>query len=101
MRSILLVLAAVLFVAPNAFAGEVYKRKCPYSCKSAGIAKNSCKDWKQGNMCFIEVMGNPRKSSGGKTVLRRKCPNSCKSLGLPKSRCKDWKEGKKCVVEFS
>lgn len=39
--------------------GEVTSRPCPYSCRTQGIPKKDCKDWRQGNVCFIEDLRRP------------------------------------------
>lgn len=99
MRKVMLSLVVLsLFVAGEAFAGEVFKRQCPFSCQSLGIDKAHCKDRKEDDKCVIEVM--PGASGNGKVSLTKKCPLSCNSLGIPKERCKDSKEKKKCTVTF-
>lgn len=47
------VVLLVLAISAIAYA-EVSSRSCPYSCQTEGIAKRNCKDWKQGNTCFID-----------------------------------------------
>lgn len=57
MRRILLV---PLVSLPLAIAGEqsalaeIQSRDCPFSCQSAGIEKTHCKDWREGNICYVE-----------------------------------------------
>jgi hypothetical protein len=34
--------------------GVVSSRVCPYSCRTEGIPKSDCKDWREGNTCFVE-----------------------------------------------
>lgn len=34
--------------------GRLLSQPCPYDCSSAGIAKSSCRDWREGDICFIE-----------------------------------------------
>lgn len=86
-------------LAPHgAFAGEVFKRDCPFSCEKLGLSKSHCKDSKKDGKCSVEVM--PGANGNGKVTLKKKCPFTCKSLGIPKSRCKDAKKKKKCSVTF-
>jgi hypothetical protein len=80
--------AITLAMTPQtASAGEVFKKKCPFSCKDLGIPKSHCKDSKKKNKCIVEVL--PGANGNGKAHLKKKCPLSCKSMGIPKSRCKD------------
>lgn len=92
------VIALGILPAPNAHAGETFKRKCPYSCKELGIPKSHCKDSKKKDKCAVEVM--PGANAGQKVTLKKKCPLSCESMGIPKERCKDWKDGESCHVQF-
>lgn len=39
---------------PRKTTGKVTKKPCPYSCRTEGIPKNKCKDWKEGGLCVIE-----------------------------------------------
>ena len=50
-------LLAVFFVASPVFAdrhGYISSASCPYSCRTQGIDKRNCRDWKNGNTCFVE-----------------------------------------------
>jgi len=87
----------IAFVAGPVNA-EVTSRPCPYSCKSLGIKKKKCKDWKEGNTCYVQDL---RKKSGKRkgNVSSKPCPHSCASAGIPKRKCKDWKEGNTCYVQ--
>ena len=40
--------------APRKTTGKVTKKPCPYSCRTEGIPKNKCRDWKEGGLCVIE-----------------------------------------------
>lgn len=53
LRSLAALVLAILFVAPPLLA-EVTSRPCPYSCKTEGIVKSQCKDWREGNTCYVE-----------------------------------------------
>ena len=33
---------------------EITSSNCPYSCRTQGIPKNVCKDWKENGRCFID-----------------------------------------------
>jgi hypothetical protein len=88
--TVVLGVAAVL--SPSDYAhSEVIKKPCPFTCKSAGFKKKKCKDWKEADMCFVEVAKKGNVHSG-------ECPKNCKSMGIPKKKCKDWKEGNTCYV---
>jgi len=58
MRLIVTIFAALFLCLPIALEAEkkglVTSRSCPYSCRTQGIPKKHCKDWRQGNLCFIE-----------------------------------------------
>lgn len=34
--------------------GLVTSAPCPHSCRSMGLDKRRCKDWREGNTCFVE-----------------------------------------------
>lgn len=34
--------------------GLISKAKCPNSCRSRGIPKNQCRDWREGDLCVVE-----------------------------------------------
>lgn len=34
--------------------GYVSSRPCPYSCRTQGIPKKHCRDWKENGLCYIE-----------------------------------------------
>ncbi|MCB9030717.1 MAG: hypothetical protein H6619_06655 [Deltaproteobacteria bacterium] len=53
MKCKFLVVFSILFIATPSFA-EVSSRTCPYTCKTQGIEKNHCKDWREGNTCYID-----------------------------------------------
>ncbi|MCB0331360.1 MAG: hypothetical protein KDD70_16935 [Bdellovibrionales bacterium] len=54
--------AALLVLAPhlcyaqsrNASQGTITSSLCPYSCKTQGIPKKRCKDWREGERCYVE-----------------------------------------------
>lgn len=100
--SIILILA--IFSSSPAFAekkGEITSAPCPYSCKSKGLSKSKCKDWREGNTCFVEDLTRQPSSNTRKNgfVTYRECPHSCNSAGISKSRCRDWKQNGMCYVE--
>lgn len=78
-------------------ADTTFKRKCPFSCKDAGVPKSHCEDSKQGDKCVVKIKNGAKGS--GKYTFRKKCPLSCKSMGA-KGKCKDWKEKDKCFVQM-
>jgi hypothetical protein len=34
--------------------GLVTSAQCPYTCRSAGVPKNMCREWKDSMKCFVE-----------------------------------------------
>ena len=60
MKSYLIPFAAVvlcLSFPSTLFAdssGRVTSARCPHSCKSLGIPKSQCRDWRRGNRCYVE-----------------------------------------------
>lgn len=58
--------------------GAVTSRSCPFSCRTEGIPKNVCRDWKEGDLCYIEDLRKPPSSqlSGNTTTdSRSDCQN--------------------------
>lgn len=55
-RKVLLTLITFFLVLslPVILFAEVTSSPCPYSCKTRGISKDRCKDWKEGNTCFVD-----------------------------------------------
>ena len=45
-------LMSVIFTSP--LFAEISSSVCPYSCRTQGIPKNVCKDWKENGRCFID-----------------------------------------------
>ncbi len=85
--------------------GRVTSRPCPHSCKTMGLPKSNCRDWRENNTCYVEDLSRspfqqsrPKPQQHGQ-VSSRHCPYSCKSNGLPKSSCRDWREGDICYIE--
>ena len=39
--------------------GLISSRACPYSCATEGIKKSTCRDWRDGNICYIEDLRSP------------------------------------------
>lgn len=47
--------AAVISKTSNAEQrGYLMSRDCPFSCRTEGIDKKHCKDWRVGNRCYVE-----------------------------------------------
>ncbi len=45
--------------------GLVTSRPCPYSCVTRGLPKSMCRDWNEGDTCYVEDLTKP--ASGGLT----------------------------------
>jgi hypothetical protein len=88
----LCVMSILLCLSFQLVRADVLSAPCPFSCKSNGYSKKICKDWKQGNTCFIEV----KKKDG---IDARPCPHSCRTMGIKKKFCKDWRNGDMCYVQ--
>ena len=59
MRSLFLLSLLLICLFPSSAASEqstglVTARPCPHSCKTMGLDKKYCKDWKRGNVCYVE-----------------------------------------------
>lgn len=39
--------------------GQITSATCPYSCKTQGIDKRNCRDWRNGNLCYVEDLTRP------------------------------------------
>ena len=39
--------------------GEITSRPCPYKCQIVGIPKKDCRDWREGNTCYVEDLTKP------------------------------------------
>ena len=52
----LIILTLVLFanVCLAERHGEVTNANCPYSCRTQNIPKQDCRDWRNGDTCYIE-----------------------------------------------
>lgn len=82
--------------------GEVTSSSCPYSCKTQGIPKKHCRDWKSEGLCYVEdLRRSPTKPTDGRSGLVRSapCPFSCASQRIPRSQCRDWQKDGLCYVE--
>lgn len=51
--------AALLFAGAVADA-QTTSRPCPYTCESAGLSRSICRDYRQGDLCFVERRAPPR-----------------------------------------
>lgn len=38
----------------DSIKGNVSSSACPHSCQTQGIPKNQCRDWREGNTCYVE-----------------------------------------------
>lgn len=81
--------------------GEVTSRPCPYSCRTEGLPAKQCRDWREGERCYVENLTKratpPRRPAG--YISTALCPHSCRTVGLPNHVCRDWREGDTCYVE--
>lgn len=34
----------------------ILAHNCPFSCATQGVPKAYCKDWREGNLCFVQVL---------------------------------------------
>ncbi len=48
-------------IAEKTKKGAITSSKCPYSCKSKGIKKKHCRDWKEGDRCYVEDLRKKKK----------------------------------------
>ena len=122
---LLLLLLVNAYALPACADSLVRSRPCPFSCRSEGIDKRHCKDWRRGNTCYVEDLRKnkrkkakkanrrPQQSANPTTsrntygraiyprgvVTARNCPYSCRTEGLSKAFCRDWQRGNTCYVE--
>ncbi|MBX7145552.1 MAG: hypothetical protein K1X79_13965 [Oligoflexia bacterium] len=66
MRLKLLHILCLLAVLPSfAWAGplhgEVTKGRCPITCKSLGIPRDKCHEWRDNGLCYVEDLTKPRR----------------------------------------
>ncbi len=47
--------------------GFITSSSCPLSCADAGVAKNQCKSWREGNKCMVEDFS---RAPGHQSVLK-------------------------------
>lgn len=56
--TLLFLIAAVLTTgAPGAYAqkrGKVTSARCPYNCKTIGLEGRLCRQWREGDLCYVE-----------------------------------------------
>lgn len=111
-RCLLLFLLLSLAITPEFVAADVRSGACPYSCRTLGIPKRYCRDWKQNGVCFVEdtrpgsrlpappapAQRRPDPSARG-YIESRPCPYNCASAGVPREFCRDWREHGMCYVE--
>jgi len=43
--------------------GLVTSRPCPYSCETRVLPKNICRDWHEGDTCYVEDLSKPAESN--------------------------------------
>lgn len=94
--------------------GLVTTAPCPYSCKSAGLPAESCREFKDGDKCTVEDFTQP---PGHRSLLRlppanavlssgrrglitsSSCPYDCATANVSAPLCREWTDGEKCYVE--
>jgi hypothetical protein len=59
---------------------SIISRPCPFSCRSLGLNKSLCKDWRMGDLCFVQKISNGTQSN----LQLCKSPNGSLSI---KSNC--------------
>lgn len=111
-----LLIAFTLFSlsAPTLGSAEVRSRSCPFSCRTEGIPKQHCRDWREGNTCYVDDTrehGHREERRPAPPIHRepplhregyldvRLCPHNCHGAGIEKRVCRDWREGDVCYVE--
>jgi hypothetical protein len=80
----LLLISLILLTCPNAFAerkGFVSSRPCPHSCQSMGLPKKHCRDWRQGNLCYVEDLRRKPAPSQAGTPFLPSSPGSSGTVG--------------------
>src|SRR5688572_3792904 len=40
-------------------AGQITSRACPFSCATERISRSDCRDWREGDTCYVEDLRHP------------------------------------------
>lgn len=56
---IICVLTAVIPEGAAQKRGQVISKPCPHSCSTLGLSKSKCRDWREGNTCYVEDLTKP------------------------------------------
>ena len=52
-------LVVALLILPTMLLAEVTSRPCPHSCDTMRLDRRHCKDWREGNTCFVDDLRAP------------------------------------------
>jgi len=77
---------ALLLIPTSVFGetsgkGLVTSRSCPFSCRTEGIPKNVCRDWKEGDLCYIEDLRKaPSPGQASSTTTSENRSSDCQNV---------------------
>lgn len=70
MKSRYLSIACYAVVAASMFSSsvnaEVTSQRCPHSCSTLGIDKSQCRDWREGDTCYVDDLRSGRSHNSGR-----------------------------------
>lgn len=79
LKKFFLLSLALLIIAPNALGqqrGYLMQRPCPFSCRTEGINKQHCRDWREGNTCYVEDLSRRPQAPAAPAAPRPPAANS-------------------------
>lgn len=94
--------------APSLLLAQTTSRPCPYSCRTVNTEGRNCKDWREGNTCFVELSGRrpsadaPDPSNDGSDSNRGGRQQICEEEGgtlTVKSRCRENRGEERVSIE--
>ena len=101
--------AMIIAVPGVSLAERTLQRDCPFSCATENIPKAHCKDWREGNTCYVTDLRKEQKHANQKhenqsnsehgRVTAHSCPHNCETARLAQRDCRDWRDGNTCYVE--
>ena len=85
--------------------GKVTYNPCPYSCAMLKLDSQNCREWSEGNTCYVEdltqlppALPPPAPKDAPTANFSGPCPFTCNENGYAMKVCKEWKEGEKCFI---
>ncbi len=109
-KRILLLALFLLAPAASAWSQQTTESTCPFSCALFAPNDRSCRDWKEGNQCFVQsrvtrnraresALVTGRQGAGPLNIVAAPCPLSCREIVPNDTTCRDWRVGTTCFVQ--